>query len=132
MKKDQIPSVLLLILSLLIVLGGRTLFFPCVHEDGAFGTCHWAGVMLQGLGFVLGALSVLSLCIARARLGVYLSALPLCVLGLLTPGTLIPLCRMRTMRCWTMMRPAMMRLFSAALVVALLGAVLTERKQQKR
>ena len=96
--------------------------------DGSFGPCHWAGQTLLGSGCVLGVLAVFALCVKRARLGVYLGCLPVCVLGILTPGTLIDLCRMSTMRCRMVTQPAMIILFSAALLCALAGAVLSGRK----
>ena len=130
MKKQMIPAIILLILSVVIILGSRTFLSPCVHEDGSFGPCHWAGQTLLGLGCVLGVLSVLALCVKRARPGVYLSALPVCALGILTPGTLIDLCRMSTMRCRMVMQPAMILLFSAALLCALAGAILSARKKR--
>ena len=129
MKKQSIPAGILLTLSLVIAIGSQTFLSPCVHADGAFGACHWAGQALLGLGCALGILAILSLAIQRARYGAYLSAMPLCVLGILTPGTLIDLCRMSTMRCKMVMQPAMIILFSAALAAALAGAILTGRKQ---
>ena len=46
MKKSIIPAVVILVLSLVIVIGSRTFLSPCVHEDGTFGPCHWAGQAL--------------------------------------------------------------------------------------
>ena len=77
---------------------------------------------------MLGTLAVLSLCLKKAAGGFFLSALPVCIMGILTPGTLIDLCHMSTMRCRMLMQPAMVILFSAALVCALTGAVLSARK----
>ena len=131
MKKQTIPAVILLVISLVIAIGSQSFLSPCVHEDGAFGVCHWAGQALLGLGCVLGVLAVLSLLSRSARFGVYLSALPLCVLGILTPGTLIGLCHMSTMRCRMVMQPAMMILFSAALLCALTGALLSAEKKRQ-
>ena len=128
MKKQSIPAVILLALSLVITAGSQTFLSPCVHEDGAHGVCYPAGQMLLGLGCVLGVLAVLALGLRRARLGVYLGVLPLCVLGILTPGSLMELCRMSTMRCRMVMQPAMIILFSAALLCALTGAILSARK----
>ncbi|MBQ6400174.1 MAG: DUF4418 family protein [Clostridia bacterium] len=128
MKKQSIPAGILLALSLVIAIGSQTFLSPCVHDDGAFGPCHWAGRTLLGLGCALGMLAVLALLIRRARFGAYLSALPLCVLGILTPGTLIDLCHMSTMRCRMVMQPAMIILFCAALAAALTGAILTWRQ----
>ena len=128
MKKQTIPAMVLLVLSLVIVIGSQSFLSPCVHEDGSFGPCHWAGQTLMGLGCVVGILAILSLCVQKARLGTYMSALPVCGLGILTPGTLIDLCHMSTMRCRMVMQPAMIILFSAALLCALVGAILTARK----
>ena len=129
MKKQTIPAILLIALSLVIIIGSRTFLSPCVHEDGTQGVCHASGQSLLGLGCVLGMLSALALALRPARFGVYLSALPVCVLGILTPGTLLDLCRMSTMRCRMVMQPAMIILFAAALLTALAGAVLTGRKR---
>ena len=128
MKKQIVPGIIILILSLVIVIGTQTFLSPCVHEDGSFGPCHWAGQALLGLGCVVGILAILSLCVQKARLGAYMSALPVCCLGILTPGTLIDLCHMSTMRCRMVMQPAMIILFSAALLCALTGAIFTARK----
>ena len=129
MKKTIIPAIILLILAALIVIGSQTFLSPCIHEDGTFGPCHWAGQTLLGLGLVTGALAALALCVRRARFGVFLSALPVCMLGILTPGTLIDLCRMSTMRCRMVMQPAMIILFAAALFCALAGAVISAGKK---
>ena len=129
MKKQIVPAIVVLILSLVIILGSQTFLSPCVHEDGSSGPCHGAGQMLLGLGCALGVLAAIALCVKRARPGVYLSGLPVCALGILTPGTLIDLCRMSTMRCRMVMQPAMIILFSAALLCALIGAILTARKK---
>jgi len=127
-KKQRIPAMLLLILGAVIAAGSRSFLSPCVHEDGAVGACHWAGQALTGLGAVLGVLAVLALISARARFGLYLGAMLVCILGILTPGTLIRLCSMSTMRCRMIMQPAMLLLFSAALLCAAAGAYLEGRK----
>ena len=129
MRKTGVPAIIMLLVSFIIVIGSQTFLAPCVHGDGTFGTCHWAGRTLLGIGLAADILALLALCVRRARFGVYLSALPVCVLGILTPGTLIGLCRMSAMRCRMVMRPAMMILFSAALLCALIGAALSAKKQ---
>ncbi len=128
MKKQIIPVIILLLISLVVIIGAQTFLAPCVHEDGSFGAWHWAGKMLLGQGCALGVIAVFSLCINRARFGAYLSAMPLCILGILTPGMLIDLCHMSTMRCRMVMQPAMILLFSAALLCSLIGAVMSGRK----
>ena len=132
MKKSVLPAGILLVISLAAAIGSQTFLSPCVHEDGSFGACHWAGQALTGLGCVLAVLAVLALTVRRARFGVYLSAMPLCALGILTPGTLIRLCAMSTMRCRMVMQPAQIILFSAGLLCALAGAVLSAEKRSGR
>ena len=128
MKKQIIPGIIILLLSLTAIIGSQSFLSPCVHEDGTFAPCHWAGQALLGLGCVLGILASFALRVKRARLGVFLSAMPVCILGILTPGTLIDLCRMSTMRCRMVMQPAMILLFSAALLCALIGMILSARE----
>ena len=129
MKKQTIPAILIFILALVIGIGSQTFLSPCLHEDGAHGVCHPAGQALLGLGCALGILALFALAIPRAGFGVYLSALPVCGLGILTPGTLMELCHMSTMRCRMVMQPAMIILFCVALASAVIGAILTRRKQ---
>ena len=128
MKKQIVPAILLLCLAAIVIIGSQTFLAPCIHEDGSYGPCHWAGQSLLGLGCVLLLIAALALCVRRARPGLFLGALPVCVLGILTPGTLIDLCRMSTMRCRAVTQPAMMILFSAALLCALTGAILSAKK----
>ena len=125
MRRTGVPAIIMLLVSFIIVIGSQTFLAPCVHGDGTFGTCHWAGRTLLGIGLAADILALLALCVRRARFGVYLSALPVCVLGILTPGTLVDLCHMSTMRCRMVMQPAMIILFSAAMLCALIGAILS-------
>ncbi len=128
MRKSAIPAVLLLVLSAAVAIGGGTFLSPCAHPDGTVGACHWAGRALQGTGCALFVTAALALFIKKARTGAYLGALPVCALGMLIPGTLIDLCRMSTMRCRMIMRPAMLLLFSAAFLCALAGALLSRKE----
>ena len=132
MNKSIVPAMILLILSIVIIFGSQTFLSPCIHEDGSFGPCHWAGQALLGLGCVVGTLAALSLVAKHARQGICLSAIPVCILGILTPGTLIDLCRMSSMRCRMVMQPAMIILFAVALLCALTGAIVSARKTKKQ
>ena len=128
MKKAIIPACAMLALSLIVIIGSCTFLSPCAHMDGSFGACHWAGRALMGLGCVMGLLAALALAVKKARFGAYLSAVPLCALGILTPGRVIDLCSMSTMRCRMVMQPAMMILFAAAGIAALLGALMSAKE----
>ena len=128
MKKAVLPACIVLALALVIALGSQTFLSPCVHEDGSFGACHWAGQALLGVGCALGVMAALAIFFRKARFGAYLGMLPVSLLGLLTPGMLIDLCRMDTMRCRALMRPAMMILFAVVLVTAGIGAALSAKE----
>lgn len=128
MRKQIVPGIILLIISAVIAAGSQTFLSSCVHDDGTFGSCRQAERALLGLGCVSGVLAVLSLSVKKARFGAYLSALPVCVMGVLTPGALLDLCRMSTMRCRMVMQPAMMILFSVAFLCAACGAILSAGK----
>ena len=128
MKKQTIPAIILLVVALVIAIGSQTFLSPCIHEDGSFGACHWAGQAILGLGCVLAVQAILALCIRAAGPGAYLCAIPVCIMGIITPGTLIDLCHMSTMRCRAVMQPAMIILFCAALICALAGFLLNLKK----
>ena len=128
MKKTAVPALVILALGLVIAIGSATFLGPCVHEDGGFGACHWAGRMLLGVGALLAALAALALIARGARTGLYLAMVPAAALGMLTPGMLIALCTMPTMRCRMVMRPALLLLCAAALIAALTGWLLSRRK----
>ncbi len=123
MTKKSIPALIVLLLSLLIAVGSQTFLGACVHEDGSFGACHWAARAVLALGAVQAVLALLALMLPGGRQGLYLAMLPVSVAGLLTPGTLIDICKMNTMRCRMLMRPAMLVLFALTLVVALAGCL---------
>ena len=128
MKKQIIPAIILLAISAVIAIGSQTFLSPCIHEDGSFGACHWAGQAMLGLGCVLLIQAILIMCVRSAAKGAYLCALPVCIMGVFTPGTLIDLCHMSTMRCRAVTQPAMIILFSAAFLCGLTGFILNARK----
>lgn len=121
--KKKLFSLLIFVLALVVALGSQTFLSPCVHEDGSFGSCHWAGQALLGLGILLAALALLS----WVRPDVYLAILPTAILGCLTPGTLIALCKMRAMRCRAVMQPAMILLCGLMALLALIGYIVNRK-----
>ena len=130
MRKSCIPAIIILALSTLAAIGSQTFLGACVHDDGSFGACHWACRAILGEGALLAALSLLALAMKRERAGLYLAMLPASLLGLLTPGALIALCKMPTMRCRMLTQPATMILFGAALLAALVGWLMSRRGEK--
>ena len=123
MKKISIPALAVLILSLVIAVGSQTFLGACVHDDGGFGPCHWASRAVLGLGTAQAVMAVMALLWPERRQGLFPAMLPVSVLGLFTPGGLIDICRMNTMRCRMVMRPAMLVLFALTLAFALAGGL---------
>lgn len=130
MKRSIVPVIVVLIIAMIAAIGSQTFLGACVHDDGSFGACHWACRALLGEGILLAALALAALVLKRERPVLYLAMLPASLLGMLTPGTLIEICKAPTMRCRMVTRPAMMVLFALALVVALIGWLLS-RKGEK-
>ena len=128
MNKSAIPAAVILLLALVAAIGSQGIFGPCVHGDGSFAACHWAGRALLGAGGLLAALSLMALIVKAHRTGLYLAMLPAVILGILTPNGLIALCGMDSMRCRMLMRPAMTLLFALMLIVALAGVLLSRRE----
>ena len=130
MKKRIIPGCVMLVAALVIVVGSFSFLSPCVHDDGNVGACWWAGRALLGLGCLLAVLSALTLVSGRARFGIYLSGIAVCALGILTPGTLISLCRMSSMRCRAVMQPAMIILFAIAGLASMTGTLVCAKAEK--
>jgi len=132
MKRQVIPGCVILIIALTVSIGSVSFLGPCVHDDGSVGACHWASRSLSGLGFLALILSFLAVLLHRARFGLYLGIAGTSVLGILTPGTLISLCKMSGMHCRAVMQPAMIILFAAAGLSALFGAIVCGREKKER
>ena len=130
MKHHSLCALLVLLLSVVIAAGSVSFLGPCVHEDGSFGACHWAGRALLGTGLLLTAESLFALLCrdSRMRQGAFVQMLLTACLGCLIPGTLIDLCRMATMRCRALMQPAMILLFSISAIISLIGFFVEKRR----
>ena len=130
MKQFSPGAAAALVLSCVIAVGSVSFLGPCVHEDGSFGACHWAGQAMLGIGLLLAVLNLAALLVkdGRLRAGLLFAAAAAAVLGLFVPGTLIRLCGMATMRCRAVMRPAMMLLCALTAVSCLAGGIAAYRK----
>lgn len=130
MKQFSPGAAAALLLSAVTAAGSVSFLGPCVHEDGSFGSCHWAGQAMLGIGLLLAALSLTALLVkdGRLRAGILFAAAAAAVLGIFVPGTLINLCGMATMRCRAVMRPAMTLLCALTAVSCLAGGIASYRK----
>ncbi len=107
-KKFSVRSLIPLVLSLLLIIGVMTIFHACEQkDDGSWMHCHAAqnNVMITGLAmFVVFAIAVF----VRNRIAAVilnLAGIAGAAVAMLIPGTLVSMCMMRTMRCYTVMQP---------------------------
>jgi len=130
MKQFSPGAAAALALSAVTAAGSVSFLGPCVHEDGSFGSCHWAGQAMLGIGLLLAVLSLTALLVkdGRVRAGILFATAAAAVLGIFVPGTLINLCGMATMRCRAVMRPAMTLLCVLTAVSSLAGGIVAYRK----
>ena len=133
-KHSTIPAVIIALSALTAAAGSQSFLRPCVHEDGSFGACHWAGQALFGLALLMGAEAVIAAAWKNEsiRKGLYIAMVLTAVLGILVPGTLIGLCGMATMRCRALMRPAMTILFAVMGIASAAGIYLSGERTAGR
>ena len=136
-QRTRILAACIALAAILSAAGSRTFLGPCVHDDGSFGVCHWAGEAMFGIALLLCAQSLTAVLVKSGsmRRGLFAAMLLTAILGILLPGTLIPLCQMATMRCRMLMRPGMTILFALMGIAAAAGAFLSGEssvEKQKR
>lgn len=106
--KKRISNYLPIVLSTLLSLGVLTVFRACsAMEDGSWMHCHTAQMRVFGLGLVLIALSVISLFVKNKIANIVLNAasVVVAIVAVITPGVLVSMCMMDTMRCHALMKP---------------------------
>ncbi|MDO4648843.1 MAG: DUF4418 family protein [Eubacteriales bacterium] len=130
-RKESLVGILTLVISAIFAIGSQTFFQACIHEDGNYGACHYAGRTLTWAGIILVILAVFLVFTKQrmARKGIALSGLVLSLAGMALPKGVIPLCMMDTMRCNLVMRPFAL-LFLGILAVLFLAEYLMDLKEK--
>lgn len=108
MRSKRLWGFLPALLSALLVLGTATVFSGCaVKDDGTWMRCHEAQAMVLRTGIGTTILLFLAALLKNKPLRTVLYGLGFaaCVVLFLLPGTLLPMCMMHTMRCYTVMQP---------------------------
>ena len=112
-------------LLLLLLVGVLTFAGPCTHEDGTLAACSTAG-QATSIAAALGlALSVVALAVRNRKVSgaLALAAAIAAIFAAIAPGTVFPLCMMRSMHCWAVMQPYSLVMGVAAAILCLVGAV---------
>ena len=117
-------------LSLLLSVGTLTLFHACdIKEDGTWMHCHDAQNAVVIGGFLLVLLLTAAALIRNKTAGVIFYGLGVIgsVIIFLIPGTIISMCMMQTMRCYTTMQP-FVRIFCVLIAIcSLIPAIQTAK-----
>lgn len=131
--KKNLFAILLLVFAAMMAIGSVTVLGPCVHPDGSAGPCADTGRAILIDGCVMAALALLALLIRKPGVRIILFAAAFCaaVVGVLLPGTLMPLCKMDTMHCRAVMQPAVMILSGAAAITSLIGMISEQSKSRR-
>lgn len=129
---SNLLSILLLALSIFLTFGTEFLFHACDPKaDGSCMMCHWAQRAVTGTGAVLIVLYILCLISKerKVRAAFITSGIPVTILAMLFPGRLIPMCMSNTMRCHTVMEPAVLAVGCVILVVTVISLVVNLRRK---
>ena len=122
--KAKPAHVAALIVAALLTIGVLTFAGPCIHEDGSVAACHGAASVLLDAGITGCVAALVSLLAGNPKVSGACALVVACCGAFVAaaPGTLLGLCMMQTMRCWTVMRPFALVcgvvLFSCAVVAA--------------
>ncbi|MFC2821867.1 MAG: DUF4418 family protein [Sphaerochaeta sp.] len=128
MKKKLLSDILtcaVFILSIFLAVGSVSIFHACGPKaDGDFMICHWAERTVTAMGCVISVISLIALLSGKnmgQRKGALLSTLPCLIMTAFVPNNIIRLCMMETMRCHTVMKPAVIGIVIVIFTVAVIA-----------
>ena len=130
--KFGISDIILLLLSIIFLVGILTFFKTCgPKNDGSWMTCHWAGNTVTGLADILTVISFLQLIIpdSKIKIGLSVSIIPISILAIFIPGTLINICMTNIMRCNAIMRPSVTIMSVLMIIFSIFDIIRYSRKQ---
>ncbi|MBO4291995.1 MAG: DUF4418 family protein [Lachnospiraceae bacterium] len=133
MKKIKLTSVILTLLGVLLAVGVITFFSACPVGEKAM-ICHYAQQAVLGIGIVEALLGLVHLLVnqAQIRVGLDVGILLDGILAVLVPGTLIRLCKMESMRCQAIMKPAVWIVGGLLVLTAAADILLNLRQSGKK
>lgn len=125
MKKIYAEYILIFVAAVLGI-GVQTLFKGCgAMEDGSYMHCHTAQlyVFVLSLGLVIINIGNIFLNGIVARRIISFVSVILSLIVTVTPGILVPLCMMETMRCNAIFKPFVYVLGAILVVISVVNAV---------
>ena len=134
-RRESIRKWIPALLSVLLVFGVLTVFGACgMKDDGTWMKCHGAQTEVAKLSGVMTALFLLAAVFRNRTAKIILYGLGTAgsVVVFLIPETILPMCMMRTMRCYTVMQP-FVRIMAVMIVASgvIAGTQVLRRKSQE-
>ncbi|MDO4615608.1 MAG: DUF4418 family protein [Lachnospiraceae bacterium] len=121
-KGDMIICIILLALSVFAAFGVRFFFHACLpKEDGSYMNCHNAELAVMVMFTLMAVVYALALLFKKYRGGLVLASIPMAIAACVIPQGVISMCMMRDMRCFAVMRPAVI---ACSAVMVIFSAVL--------
>ncbi len=119
------------VLSFLLGIGTYFIFHACeIKEDGTWMHCHDVQNAVVLGGGLLTVLLIVSAVVRNKKIRIVLNGA--CLIGaaviFLLPGTLMPMCMMHTMRCYTVMQPFVRIMCALIMILMLYQIVLSIKK----
>lgn len=133
MKKGYISGILFIIIGLLIAIGPFTIFRVCdPHESDMIMKCYRTARAELGLGIVIAVLGAVFGIqkTSRAQTAVSISIILNGLLAYLIPNVLIGVCDGIHMHCHAVARPSLSILSAAAVIIAVLNILYSDRKRK--
>lgn len=136
-KISLVLSAIMLALSLCLAFGVKLIFPACpvsMGHDMKIMPCHWAEQAVFGTGIALSVMSLLLFVFKRGGEKAAISAgmMPVTILAMLFPQIIIRLCMMPDMACRVSMRPAVIGVSSALLIMDVLNIVISLKEEKSR
>ncbi len=118
-------------LGFLLSIGTHFIFHACeIKEDGTWMHCHDAQNAVVLGGSLLTVLLIAAAVVKNKKIRIVLNGAGLigAAVIFLLPGTLMPMCMMHTMRCYTVMQPFVRIMCALIVILTLYQTVVSIKK----
>ena len=132
--KSRLFNIIQLVAAATAAAGVMTIFSACgAKEDGTWMSCHSAQMLVFGLGTAMTAVSVFMLLLKNKALRVLLGLanIVLAVVCMAVPGKIISMCMMADMRCYSVMKPFVILICIAVIVLTACTVIFVFKKNRK-
>ncbi len=106
--KSKKWNLLTLVASIILSIGVMTVFKACsMKDDGTWMKCHSVQIYIFYIGIVISIFSLFAIFIKNksVEIGISVVVAVLGVLQVLLPETLMSMCMLHSMRCYSVMKP---------------------------